>query len=129
MSEQAKEAFLAYYKKEVENFMLESDEVKAQYTQALSKPPFAEKRIELHHELFAKADVNKDGLLNLDEWISYNNLSYEVFKSNGVEKIVKTDHTASFDVFRISGKEGISSDDILQAMAWRDEVRAAGKDK
>eukprot|EP00351_Strombidinopsis_sp_SopsisLIS2011_P000802 CAMPEP_0116876192 /NCGR_PEP_ID=MMETSP0463-20121206/8194_1 /TAXON_ID=181622 /ORGANISM="Strombidinopsis sp, Strain SopsisLIS2011" /LENGTH=98 /DNA_ID=CAMNT_0004522671 /DNA_START=116 /DNA_END=412 /DNA_ORIENTATION=+ len=87
---------------------------------------FASEKVELNNKYFAEADKNNDGMLDKDELKAYQDLWESYLKGKCGDYQVDAELNASaFDVYRISGKEGITLDDLKQVMAWEEELMAS----
>ena len=101
-------------------------EVQKKMAEMLMAPTFATEKVELNAKFFTEADKNNDGMLDKEEHMAYLAL-WEAYlmKHCGEYKVNAEHNAASFDVYRISGKDGITMEDLKQVMAWEDELMAS----
>ena len=129
MSEEAKQKFLANLAKKAEMMSKLSDESKAKIKEMMHDPEMKEKRLAAHNDFFEKADANKDGLLNIDEFLEYCKLWIGRLHSLGIDAPTNVEfQKSSFEVLKISGKDGVTDADLKQGMEWEDELMAAKKE-
>ena len=88
-------------------------------------PSFATEKVELNAKYFSEADKNNDGMLDREELTVYQNL-WEAYmmKTCGEYPIDAESNAAAFDVYRVSGKDGITLEDLKQVMVWEEELMA-----
>eukprot|EP00352_Strombidinopsis_acuminata_P005887 CAMPEP_0176375390 /NCGR_PEP_ID=MMETSP0126-20121128/27478_1 /TAXON_ID=141414 ORGANISM="Strombidinopsis acuminatum, Strain SPMC142" /NCGR_SAMPLE_ID=MMETSP0126 /ASSEMBLY_ACC=CAM_ASM_000229 /LENGTH=80 /DNA_ID=CAMNT_0017736455 /DNA_START=134 /DNA_END=376 /DNA_ORIENTATION=- len=75
---------------------------------------YKQNKATLDAKFFKEADKNEDGVLDAEEWENYNNLQMEFLSTKlGGKPPVNADLMASgFEAYQITGKNGITMDDI-----------------
>merc|ERR1712241_829015 len=115
MSQEAKDKYLAHYKKEAGIFAQLPKETQEKAAQMMMNPEFSGKKMENHNAFFAKADANKDGMLSLEEYMVYAKLWTDLLNSYGVDYPSNPDFDKeAWEAYKVSGKEGVTNDDLLQ---------------
>ena len=89
-------------------------------------PTFAAEKVELNAKYFAEADKDNDGMLNKEECMAYQGMWEAYLMKHCGEFQISLEHNeAAFDVMRVSGKEGVTMEDLKQVMIWEDELMAS----
>ena len=126
MSDEAKAKFMANMAKKAEHFKGLPEETQAKIKGLIGSDDFKEKALALHKDFFEKADANKDGMLSQDEYLAYMKLWDEDWKSKGVELPFLPDFLKeSWEARRVSGKEGVTNEDLMQCTIWEEEAKKA----
>mmetsp|Transcript_37125 Transcript_37125/g.27035 ORF Transcript_37125/g.27035 Transcript_37125/m.27035 type:complete len:128 (-) Transcript_37125:71-454(-) len=121
----AKERFTAHMQKEMENFGKMPVETQKKMEELMGDAAFATEKVELNKKYFVEADKNNDGMLDKDELKVYQGLWESYLKAKCGEFEIDAElNAAAFEAFRISGKEGVTEDDLKQVMVWEEELMA-----
>mmetsp|Transcript_39736 Transcript_39736/g.28715 ORF Transcript_39736/g.28715 Transcript_39736/m.28715 type:complete len:102 (+) Transcript_39736:103-408(+) len=90
-----------------------------------SEPDYAEKRMENHNKYFAEADKNNDGMLDRDEFKVYMGLWRAHMKAQFGDNVPTNEERddATFEVSRVSGKDGITQEDYKTLVEWSNEIK------